>query len=63
VLTFSTRSLFVESDIIHLNAAGISLIILDSAEAANDLFEKRSSNYSSRCVVAVCRFPNDEPDP
>ncbi|KAF4567124.1 hypothetical protein EYR36_010741 [Pleurotus pulmonarius] len=37
-----------DSDIIHLNIAGSSLIVIDTAEAANELFDKRSSIYSSR---------------
>ncbi|KAJ8695766.1 hypothetical protein PTI98_005695 [Pleurotus ostreatus] len=36
------------SDIIHLNVAGSSIVVIDTAEAANDLFDKRSSIYSSR---------------
>jgi hypothetical protein len=38
----------VDSDIIHLNAVGTSMIVLSSAEAINDLLEKRSSTYSDR---------------
>ncbi|KAF8068005.1 cytochrome P450 [Lyophyllum atratum] len=37
-----------DSDIIHLNVAGTSIIILDTAEAAMELLEKRSSLYSGR---------------
>ena len=37
-----------DSDIIHLSAAGMSLIILNSVKAANDLLDKRSSIYSNR---------------
>ncbi|KAJ8501740.1 hypothetical protein ONZ45_g12030 [Pleurotus djamor] len=36
------------SDVIHLDAAGVSVIVLNTLEATNDLFEKRSSIYSSR---------------
>ncbi|KAJ3534780.1 hypothetical protein NMY22_g6770 [Coprinellus aureogranulatus] len=36
------------SDIIHLNVAGRSIIILNTQKVATDLFEKRSSIYSSR---------------
>ncbi|KAJ7116496.1 cytochrome P450 [Mycena epipterygia] len=36
------------SDIIHVNAAGTSIIILSSFEAAEDLLEKRSVIYSDR---------------
>ena len=38
----------VDSDIIHVNALGTSIIILNSYKAANDLLEQRSSAYSSR---------------
>lgn len=37
-----------DSDIVHLNVAGTNLILLDSAEAAYELLEKRSSKYSGR---------------
>ncbi|KAJ7607902.1 cytochrome P450 [Roridomyces roridus] len=37
-----------ESDIIHLNAAGQSMVILSSMESAVELLEKRSSIYSNR---------------
>ncbi|KAJ7155817.1 cytochrome P450 [Mycena filopes] len=37
-----------DSDVIHLNVAGASLIVLSSMEAVKDLFEKRSSLYSDR---------------
>ncbi|KAJ6566447.1 cytochrome P450 [Mycena capillaripes] len=36
------------SDIIHLNAAGTSIVVLSSAEAIRDLLERRSSLYSDR---------------
>ncbi|KAJ6580720.1 cytochrome P450 [Mycena capillaripes] len=36
------------SNIIHLNVAGTSIIVLSSAEAANDLLERRSAIYSDR---------------
>jgi len=38
----------IDSDIIHLSAAGLDIVILNSLDAANELFNKRSSNYSSR---------------
>uniref|UniRef100_A0A0W0FVK6 Cytochrome p450 n=1 Tax=Moniliophthora roreri TaxID=221103 RepID=A0A0W0FVK6_MONRR len=43
----------LDSDIIHLDVAGTSIIVLDSAEAATDLLEKRPMIYSSRprCVM------------
>ncbi|KAJ7654696.1 cytochrome P450 [Mycena polygramma] len=37
-----------DSDIIHLNVAGTSIIVLNSVEVANDLLDKRSSIYSDR---------------
>lgn len=43
------------SDIISLNIAGRSIIVLDTAEAATELLEKRSSIYSSRCVFCLDR--------
>ncbi|KAJ7069436.1 cytochrome P450 [Mycena amicta] len=36
------------SDIIHLDIAGTSIIVLSSVEATRELFEKRSSIYSDR---------------
>ncbi|KAG6908814.1 hypothetical protein DXG01_003167 [Tephrocybe rancida] len=36
------------SDIIHLDVAGQSIIVLDTAEVATELLEKRSSIYSGR---------------
>ena len=38
----------VDSDIIHVNALGTSMIILNSYEVATDLLDQRSSTYSSR---------------
>ncbi|KAF8815156.1 cytochrome P450 [Phlegmacium glaucopus] len=43
------------SDIIHLNAAGTDIIILDTYEATIDLIEKRSNNYSSRPTLSMVR--------
>jgi len=37
------------SDVLHVDAAGKSIVIVNSWKAANELFEKRSSLYSSRC--------------
>ena len=38
----------VDSDIIHVNALGTSMIILNSYEVATDLLDQRSSTFSSR---------------
>ena len=38
----------VDSDIIHVNALGTSVIILNSYKVATDLLDQRSSTYSSR---------------
>ncbi|KAG5732706.1 O-methylsterigmatocystin oxidoreductase [Termitomyces sp. T112] len=43
------------SDIIHLNIAGTSIIVLDNAKVAIDLLEKRSSIYSSRARMPMLR--------
>lgn len=40
----------IDSDILHLRAAGNDIVILNSFKVASDLFEKKSSIYSSRCV-------------
>jgi hypothetical protein len=37
-----------DSDIIHLNVAGKSIIILSSLQATNDLLVQQSSIYSDR---------------
>ncbi|KAJ7235545.1 cytochrome P450 [Mycena rebaudengoi] len=39
------------SDIIHLDTLGTSIIVLSSAEAANELLEKRSTIYSGRRFI------------
>lgn len=39
---------FVDSDVIYVNLAGTSVIVLNTYEAAMELLEKRSSIYSSR---------------
>ncbi len=41
-------SISIGSDIIHLSAAGKDIVVLNSFRAMNDLFDKRSSIYSSR---------------
>jgi hypothetical protein len=48
--------LCADSDIIHVNALGTSMIILNSYKVATDLLEERSSTYSSRWV-RVPKFP------
>ncbi|KAL4259182.1 cytochrome P450 family protein [Pleurotus pulmonarius] len=40
-------------DVIHLEALGNHIVVLDSVEAANDLLEKRSANYSDRPHILV----------
>ncbi|KDR71393.1 hypothetical protein GALMADRAFT_102730 [Galerina marginata CBS 339.88] len=37
-----------KSEIIHLNAAGYDIVVLNSFDAANDIMERRSATYSSR---------------
>ena len=37
-----------DTDILYLNVAGQSIVVLDTFEAANELLERRSSLYSSR---------------
>ncbi|THH13309.1 hypothetical protein EW146_g6885 [Bondarzewia mesenterica] len=45
------------SDIIHVDTLGTPFIILNSAKAANDLLEKRSSLYSDRpALVAITKI-------
>ena len=39
-----------DSDIIYLNLSGSPLMVVNSITACNDLFDKRSSNYSDRHV-------------
>ncbi|KAF8993007.1 cytochrome P450 [Cyathus striatus] len=46
--TYAKWSKLYKSDVLHLQAAGSSLIILNSYEAAKELLEKRSAIYSSR---------------
>ncbi|KAJ7644909.1 cytochrome P450 [Roridomyces roridus] len=42
-----------DSDIIHLDLAGTSFVVLSSLEATEDLLEKRSSIYSDRPTFAM----------
>ncbi|KAJ7917029.1 cytochrome P450 [Mycena leptocephala] len=46
--TYMEWSKHYNSDIIHLNVAGTSIIVLSSSEAAVNLLEKRSAIYSDR---------------
>ncbi|KAJ7610063.1 cytochrome P450 [Roridomyces roridus] len=46
--TYAKWSKECDSDIIHLNLAGTSVIVLNSLKATDDLLEKRSSIYSDR---------------
>ncbi|KAF8695637.1 cytochrome P450, partial [Rhizoctonia solani] len=41
------------SDIIHLNIMGQSIVVLNSAQAASDLLDKRSAIYSDRVNAAM----------
>lgn len=47
-LTYHNWCKKFNSDIIHLDVLGTSIIVLDTAEAAAELLEKRSSMYSGR---------------
>jgi hypothetical protein len=42
------RTLCADSDIIHVNTLGTSMIILNSYEVATDILDRRSSTYSNR---------------
>ncbi|KAF9489513.1 cytochrome P450 [Pleurotus eryngii] len=44
---------FLGSDVIHLEALGNHIVVLDSVEAANDLLERRSPIYSDRPHILV----------
>ncbi len=48
---------FSDSDIIHLNVAGTSIIVLSSSEAAVNLLEKRSAIYSDRQAAVMVSSP------
>lgn len=51
---WSTR--FTEHDMIYLNVVGTSMLILNSVEAANDLFVARATSYSNRFAGQDYRF-------
>jgi hypothetical protein len=38
----------IENDIISLNVLGNTMVVLNSAKAVSDIFDKRGSNYSDR---------------
>ncbi|KAJ7125759.1 cytochrome P450 [Mycena crocata] len=48
-----SNGLNTDSDICHLDVAGTSMLIISSAEVANDLLEKRSALYSDRARVPM----------
>ena len=43
-----TSSIRIDSDIIHADVSGQIVVVLNSAQAATDLLDKRASIYSSR---------------
>ncbi|KAF7358290.1 hypothetical protein MVEN_00878300 [Mycena venus] len=47
-VTYMDWSRKYDSDILHLNAAGKSIVVLSSLEAVEDLLVKRAATYSSR---------------
>ncbi|KAL0573767.1 hypothetical protein V5O48_008179, partial [Marasmius crinis-equi] len=51
-----------ESDVIHIDAAGASMVVINSVEAATELLEKRSRIYSSRCG-SYTSTPKGRPSP
>ncbi|KAJ7247322.1 cytochrome P450 [Mycena rebaudengoi] len=51
--TYMRWSKQYNSDIIHLDVAGSSIIVLNSVEAANDLLLKRSAIYSGRARMPM----------
>ncbi|KAJ7476689.1 cytochrome P450 [Mycena latifolia] len=51
--TYMKWSKTFNSNILHLNMAGTSLIVLSSAEAAIDLLDKRSAIYSDRARMPM----------
>ena len=50
------RRRFLGTDILYLNVAGTSIVVLDTAEAVLELLEKRSSIYSDRYLSASVDF-------
>ncbi|KAF7329186.1 hypothetical protein MKEN_00179200 [Mycena kentingensis (nom. inval.)] len=51
--TYHKWSQVLNTDIIHLDVAGRSVVVVESAEAVRDLFETRSSIYSDRPVYTM----------
>ncbi|KAJ6620363.1 cytochrome P450 [Mycena sp. CBHHK59/15] len=51
--TFMEWSKKYDSDILHLNVAGTSIIVLSSAEATNELLEKKAAIYSDRARLPM----------
>ncbi|KAJ7483474.1 cytochrome P450 [Mycena latifolia] len=51
--TYTEWSKAFHSDILHLNIAGTSVIVLSSSEAAVDLLERRSAIYSDRARMPM----------
>jgi len=43
--------LLIVGDIIHVHTLGTHIIYLNSLEHANELFQKRAANYSSRPIL------------
>ena len=41
--------------VLHLSVLGKSIVVLNSEEAATDLLDKRSANYSNRPELAMFR--------
>ncbi|KAJ7221702.1 cytochrome P450 [Mycena pura] len=52
-LTYMKWSKKYNSDILHLDVAGTSIIVVSSAEAANELLEKRAAIYSDRARLPM----------
>ncbi len=49
LLLLSAESIpIVEGDLVYMRVFGISILVVNTFEAANDLFEKRSAVYSDR---------------
>ncbi|KAF8869400.1 cytochrome P450 [Infundibulicybe gibba] len=55
-LVYAKWAEIYRSDILHAEAFGKHIIILNSLEAATDLMERRASNYSSRPSLPMLEF-------